>query len=98
MITRVDEDKLILTDGKNCKRFKQVEHSVSNSQEWQTMFNEKMPNEYLNENLYDWLREETGFYDYDLLLMSDVGTYVNIAKWHGMELSFPVSDEHNKWC
>ena len=61
------------------------------------MFNEKIPN-LLNENLYDWLREETGFHDYDLLAMSDVATYVNIAKWHGMELNFPVSDEHNKWC
>mmetsp|Transcript_7157 Transcript_7157/g.9977 ORF Transcript_7157/g.9977 Transcript_7157/m.9977 type:complete len:283 (-) Transcript_7157:122-970(-) len=57
-----------------------------------------MPEEYLNDNLYDWLREETGLYDYDLLQMSDVATYVNIAHYHGMELQFPVSEEHNKWA
>ena len=57
-----------------------------------------MPNEYLNDNLYDWLREVTGYEDYDLLAMSDVATYVNIATYHGMELTFPVSDVHNQWC
>ncbi len=63
-----------------------------------TLFYEKLPDEYLNENLYDWLREETGYWNYDLLQMSDVATYVNIAKFHNIELGFPVSDEHNKWC
>ena len=29
--------------------------------------------------------------------MSDVATYVYTANYHGMELKFPVSDEHNNW-
>ena len=48
-----------VTDGKNCPRFKQLEEDVSKSPEWNTLFLDKLPNEYLNENLYDWLREET---------------------------------------
>ena len=94
----VDQNKLILTDGDNCLRFSEVEDSVDASPEWQTLFNEKMPNEYLNDNLYEWLREVTGYEDYDLLAMSDVATYVNIATYHRMELTFPVSDLHNQWC
>ena len=30
--------------------------------------------------------------------MSDVATYVNIARYHDIELKFPVSDEHLKWA
>ena len=67
------------------------------SDQWETLFNMKMPDEHLNDNLYDWLREQTGYTDYDLQQMSDVATYVNIAHYHGIELKFPVSDEHMKW-
>ena len=98
LATRIDQDKLLLTDGKNCHRFEQLEEDVSKSPEWSELFNEKLPNEYLNENLYDWLRDETDTHDYDLLQMSDVATYVHIATWHGMKLEFPVSEEHFKWC
>ena len=59
ILSNVDEDRLLLTDGKNCPRFKQLEEDVSKSPEWNTLFLDKLPNEYLNENLYDWLREET---------------------------------------
>ena len=67
LATNIDQDKLLLTDGKNCHRFEQLEEDVSKSPEWSELFNEKLPNEYLNENLYDWLRDETDTHDYDLL-------------------------------
>ena len=98
LASNIDQDKLLLTDGKNCHRFEQLEEDVSKSPEWSELFNEKLPNEYLNENLYDWLRDETDTHDFDLLQMSDVATYVHIATWHGMKLEFPVSEEHFKWC
>ena len=56
-----------------------------------------MPNKYLIYNLYLWLQSETGYYDYDLMEMSDLATYVNIADYHGIALKFPVSDEQYKW-
>lgn len=56
-----------------------------------------MPERHLNGGLYDWLRAETGYTDYDLMQMSDVGTYVNIANYHGMELKFPMTEDHVKW-
>ena len=56
-----------------------------------------MPDKYLNENLYWWLKDVTGYYSYDLEQMSDVGTYVNIARYHGIKLKFDVDDEHFKW-
>ena len=59
LATGIDQDRLVLTSGSNCKRFEQLEHDISKSPEWNELFNEKLPNEYLNENLYDWLREET---------------------------------------
>lgn len=57
-----------------------------------------MPDQYLNDNLYDWLREVTGYTDYDVKAMSDVATYVWDAKYHDIELKFPVSEEHFAWC
>ena len=57
-----------------------------------------MPDQYLNDNLYDWLREVTGYTNYDVKAMSDVATYVWDAKYHGIELKFPVSEEHFNWC
>lgn len=57
-----------------------------------------MPEEYLNSNLYDWLRKETGYTEFDLLEMSDLATYVWTAAYHGIELKFPLSQDHVKWC
>jgi len=56
-----------------------------------------MPDEYLTYNLYLWLQSETGYYDYDLMQMSDLATYVNIAIYHGMRLDFPISTTHYRW-
>ncbi len=66
-MTRADEDKLILTDGRNCEKFKKIEAAISKGKEWNTLFNEKLPKEYLNCKVYDWLKEETGYADYDLM-------------------------------
>ena len=52
----MDQDKLILTDDENCPRYKQVDDAVAASAEWTELFNDKMPSEYLNANLYLWLR------------------------------------------
>lgn len=61
------------------------------------MFEEKMPS-YLNPNLYNFLREQKpDWKDFDLLEMSDVGTYVYTATVQGLELEFPVSEELLKW-
>lgn len=57
LVVGVNQDTLILTDGKNCPRFKQIEAVVSESEEWKNLFENVMPNDYLNENVYDWLRE-----------------------------------------
>lgn len=57
-----------------------------------------MPNLYLNDNVYDWLRSETDSDDFDLMAMSDLATYVYTATYGGLELEFPVSEEQAKWC
>ena len=44
------------------------------------------------------MREETGTEDFDILEMREVAAYVHTATYHGMELAFPVSEEHYKWC
>ena len=79
MVIGVDNDKLILTDSANCEKFQEVEDSIEVSDEWVSLFYEHLPDEYLNDNLYDWLRSETGYTEYDLMQMSDVATYVFTA-------------------
>ena len=85
-----------MIDESVCPRFKQIEADISKSEQWTTMFETKMGKERLQPKLYDWLTEKTGE-DLDLLKMSDVATYVNIAKYHDMKLTFDVDDEHFKW-
>lgn len=98
LVIDVDQDRLILTNESNCERFEQLEDVVTSSDEWQTLFNELMPEEYLNENLYDWLKAETGYSDFDLQEMSDLATYVYTANYHGMSLEFGITEEDSKWC
>ena len=56
-----------------------------------------MGKEILQPAVYDWLTKETSL-DLDLLKMSDVATYVHIARYHDMKLKFEVTDEHFRWC
>ena len=97
VVRDVNEDKLIVISSHNCERFKQVEDDVAASEEWKSLFETKMGKDLLRPNVYDWLTEKTGE-DLDLLKMSDVATYVHLARYHGMELTFEVSEEHFKWC
>ena len=43
MASNIDKDRLILTDGRNCHRFEQVEADIKKSPEWSELFNEKLP-------------------------------------------------------
>ena len=79
-----------------CPRFKQLEADITKSEEWTTMFETKMGKDLLQPKLYNWLTEKTGE-DLDLMKMSDVATYVNIAHYHDMKLTFDVDEEHYKW-
>ena len=96
-MTDVDGDKLILTEGSNCKRFQQIEDDVEFSDEWTTLFNVKLGENLLEPDVYDWLIAVTKL-NRTLYEESDIATYVWDAHYHDMKLRFDVSDEHQKWC
>ena len=85
-----------MTESSNCQRYDELQESVDNSSEWTDLFNVKMGQK-LETNLYTYLRAETGYTDYDLTQMSDVATYVMWANYHGIDLSFPLSEDDLKW-
>ena len=86
-----------MIDSKVCDRFEEVEDDVAASDEWKSLYETKMGEDRLKPYVYDWLTEESGE-DGDLLKMSDVATYVHLARYHDMKLKFEVNEEHFNWC
>ena len=62
-VNNFDTDRLILTESSNCKRYAGLGTSVKKSKEWDELFNTRM-SEKLEPNLYEKLRQETGYSDY----------------------------------
>lgn len=98
VIINTDQDKLILINDKNCKRFEQIEDDVAESEEWKKLYEETMGKELLPANLYDWLKENTDEDKDDLLTLSDIATYVHLATYHNIRLKFDVEPDHFKWA
>ena len=69
------------------------------SDEWETLFYEKLGSDLLQPHVYDWLEFVTKSEGRETLYeMSDIAIYVWNAHYHDQKLKFHVSDDHQKWC